>query len=384
MFKRFTLVCLVLLVAPLGVAENPPQLRASGVFAWPPAFSALFGDPVIVTKRGMSESGRARVFGGGSYHSFDGIRRPKASAKVFLYSRGSLSPAEVQHEAAEALARKFFRLVLNPNNLSTYEKRMKMGELIPMDEEVFVELAREQLLEGSSSEDVRNAWWTVRMGLPGTPDPGRRLVILNQHFDHNGEKETHGHFCFGIRKEGGDPNEDRVYDFRAPWFEDRNPRLTEAVNLHGRLQLSGFTENMYDWLYTQTEYRNCYVNLWFLPVTQEQVKLLSYFWKRGEPHVAGDFRPFRKNCASLGLLFYDRILPINTELIAARAPSVDLPVAVAEKIVEPVDEAVFYLLPNVTDERGREPTAKSFVHTPQPSRASSRPFRKLATVPGAN
>ncbi|MGB0240857.1 MAG: hypothetical protein ACPGIH_08520, partial [Verrucomicrobiales bacterium] len=67
-----------------------------------------------------------------------------------------------------------------------------------------------------------------------------------------------------------------------------------------------------------------------------------------------------------------------------RGPSIDFPVGVANRVKEPYEKPPFFRVENMTRVNGREPTAKSEIHRAQPSRASSRVFRNLQKVPGAN
>ncbi|MEM9281119.1 MAG: hypothetical protein AAGA96_04775 [Verrucomicrobiota bacterium] len=380
--KNWGFILLLVCCQPeFGRSED--AIRAREVFDWPPAFEALFDNALIRVREGNAST-QARVLGGGGYDPFDGIVSPSAPAKIVIRTNHEISDRILFDEVATAAAREFYRRVLDSSNRSRYEKRMNMGELVPMDEETFVEIARRRLLGRPADQAIHNAWWTVRMGAVGIPARGHRLLIVNIHLDKDGEGETHGHFCFGIRRNGGDPDGDRLYDFRAPWELVRRPKITEAVNVDDSLQLQGFSENLYDWLYTQTEYRFCYVRMWALPVNREQIALLDAFSRDGAPFQAGPFRPFRKNCASLGALFYDRIRPINEALVTSRGPSIDFPKKVAAEIIETELNPPLLMISNVTDDRGREATASSHIYQPQPSRASSRPFQKLAAHPDFN
>ena len=180
-----------------------------------------------------------------------------------------------------------------------------------------------------------------------------------------------GHISLGLRHKNGRTDTDFILDFRAPWNLDRPPTPFEGFNFGNTLKLAGFTENLYDWLHTQTAHRGCYVKVWALPISREQTVILRHFDKRIEVHQGGNFRALRKNCASLALLFYDRLQPVHESLVASPAVA-DMPLPNALRIVSDYERVPFATLPNVTEEFGREPTARSKVHSAAPSRATSR------------
>ena len=384
MFLRLTVFSAMLSVVSMLHATGAEGHRAGDAFDWPPAFEALFGNPVIKDRRGLVFKESVIVYGAGRYNAYDGMMRGAQPSGVMVCSRAKLSADRVNELAAEALARRFYQLVLHSNRRTRYEDLMEMGELLPMEKERFVTIATKRLAGESTGSPEEDAWWNVRMGVPESASSRYQLVIINLHYDQGDGKVNHGHFCFGLREIGGDAEQDLVFDFRAPWYVDRRPRTTEAVNMHNNLRLMSDTQNLYDWLYTQTEYRNCWVKLWFLPATESQVTLLRSFHERGVQHAAGSFRPFRKNCASLGLLFFDRLQPFTADFLLKRGPSIDFPVAVGKRVKEPYGELPFFRVDNMTDVNGRVPTAKSEIHRAQPSRASSRVFRELQKARGAN
>jgi len=367
------------------VAEGKEPVRASDVFEWPPGFEAMFGDPAIRVLKGTSRRGFGTVVGAGRYNVYDGVMRGEQPSWVTVWVPRNASAAQVNEVAAEALARSFYSHVLHPRQLSRYEDLFGFRELIAMDKERFCKIAKRRLLGGATGSAGEDAWWNIRMGIAGEVDSTHQLVIFNQHWQvTESDKDSYGHFCFGLRKKGGDAQRDIVLDFRAPWFEDRRASTTEAVNLHNRLKIDNTIWNMYDWLYSQTEHRGCYVNCWFIPVTKDQVTLIRHYVEVGNLHLGGNFRPFRKNCASIGQLFLNRLGPFTDGIVASRPPSIDMPKVIAQKIVAKYDDAPFFQVTDVTDERGRFPTAKSHIFRAQPSRETCRPFLLMRAEPSIN
>jgi hypothetical protein len=175
-----------------------------------------------------------------------------------------------------------------------------------------------------------------------------------------------------------------MFDFRAPWPYDRRARFTEAPNIHNRLKLERTTPNLYDWFYTQTEHRNCYINMWAVPIFEEQLTLLREIINRSEVVQAGNFRVGKKNCASLGTHFLDRILPFG-EGVERGVQLIDYPVKTAQFVAKRFsDNANYVNLTNITKKLGRTPTSKSKLHPAEPSRTRSRGFRLLQKNPGLN
>ncbi len=360
--------------------------RADTVADWldyPPAFQSLFGNPEVRVTRYQIGVVSVSVSKTGAFSPGKGFDKTPARNVVRVTTSEEASEKEVRDQIARGLANRFYSKVVSQSARSLNEKKLNMGELVDMNRAIFLDLAAKRLTGAPVPDPVLNAWWDVRMGNRLTPRKDYHLVIINIHYDHKGEKESAGHFCFALRKRGGDPDGDELFDFRAPWLEDRIPRVTESVNIHNRLKLKAFTENLYDWIYTQTEYRNCYVKLWFLPVMEEQKILLDHFSESGKPHLAGSFRVFRKNCASLGLRFYGRIHAFSNPAPHGGLFS-DMPVLAATRIVDRFENVPFVLIPNVTDKRGRVPTAKSKLHPALPSRAGSPGFKILAAEPKVN
>lgn len=368
----------------LGLPDAGAAQRASDYLSLPPVFHDFAGDPLVVFKPFEDGRRESRLFGSSSFLPKSGFQPLRGDARLSLRVADSSNRAEVAAEAAQTLARAFYREVLARKSLTWHERRLHLDELFRLNESRFVELAEEKLRGHPAREAWFDAWWQVRMGLPQSNDPSRQLVLCVLHYDHFGEKTSTGHLCFGIRERGGNAQNDLIFDFRAPWFLDRQPRVTEAINLHDRLPLSAMAMNLYDWLYTQTEFRHCYVDCWFLPVSKEQVALLHHLAERPVVHDAGQFRAFRKNCASLASAFLHRLEPIGKPLPLGRGVA-DIPTQKARQYLEELDESPpFYQLENVTHLRGREATARSRIYHAQPSRESSRAFRMLRMAEGAN
>lgn len=348
----------------------------SELLDFPPAFHALFGDPEIVQKPPRAGSPNVRLSGVGEYRPFFGVQRNSAQPKAIV--RGIESETELRKILADAYSLRFYREVIDPKNLSRYERRLEMGELINLSEEEFVSLSNHFLTGADAGSTHLDAWWTVRMGLPQTPDPSHNLLVTVIHSDRGIEprKESMGHLSLGLRHRNGRADSDFIVDFRAPWNLDRPPKPLEGFNFGNALKLAGFTENLYDWLHTQTAYRGCYVKVWFLPISREQTVLLRHFDEKIEVHKAGNFRALRKNCTSLAVLFYDRLQPIHEPIYASLAIA-DLPLPTALKIVSDYGDVPFARVENITDDLGREPTARSEIHRAVPTRATSRAFRAL-------
>ncbi|MDF1737707.1 MAG: hypothetical protein P1U86_01005 [Verrucomicrobiales bacterium] len=362
------------------------SVRAETVEDWleyPPAFQLLFGNPEVRVKRHPIGVETVSLSKTGVFTAGKGFDKTPTRSVIRVTAGATASDAEVRSLIAKGLANRFFSKVVSQSARNWNEKKLNMDELVEMNRGIFLDLAGKRLTGVPVADPVLNAWWDVRMGNRLKPRRDHHLVIINIHYDYKGEKESAGHFCFALRERGGDPDGDVLFDFRAPWREDRVPRVTEAVNIHNRLKLKAFTENLYDWIYTQTEYRNCYVNLWFLPVMEEQKILLDNFAASGEPHQAGSFRVFRKNCASLGLRFYGRIQAFSNPAPHGGLFS-DMPVLAAARIVDQFENAPMLVVPNLTDKRGRTPTARSKVRQALPSRAGSPGFKILAAEPEVN
>lgn len=366
MFRPFPrlLVWLSLILAftPIYAEE-----RVNDYLKIPPAMARQIGNPLVVMKSGDGPSFRKKVFSKQSYivHASSREQASKVLAKGILTD--------------------FYRKNLSQSSLSINEKRLKMKELIPMTEEIFISTGTNRLMGKRASTQLLDAWWKVRMGMPLRRNYSHQLLIVNQHWERKeGKKTTWGHFCFALRKRGGDPNGDTMFDFRAPWPYDRRARFTEAPNIHNRLKLEGTTVNLYDWFHTQTQYRNCYINMWAVPIHEEQLTLLQALSDRDEKHQAGNFRVGKKNCASMGAHYLDRILPFG-EGIERKVELIDLPVKTGQLTVKRfADKNISVKISNITRKLGRTPTCKSELRPAGPSRATCRSFRLLRNNPEIN
>ncbi|MEM7697817.1 MAG: hypothetical protein AAF236_05375 [Verrucomicrobiota bacterium] len=365
----------------IGVVATPTSSVSQTLaerFDWPPVFEALYGKGRIVVSDQLTGS-ETRVSGTGSFHPRSGITPGLRDAK-FKVSAGA---ANDRRALAALIAADFYDRTLAPQNRIFFEKRLLLEELIPMDRERFVQLATDRLIGVPGGSAVESAWWNVRMGVTGQYSRSHQLALINLHIPVDGDRESLGHFCFAIRRRGGDSERDTTFDFRAPWYEDRRPRFTEAPNVHNKLKISAVSSNFYDWLYTQTEYRNCYVKLFFVPITTDQLTILQTIRDRDPVHFAGNFRVGHKNCASLGLLFLDRLYPISEPILAGGGIA-DKPVPTREKALSRFPDPIPARLETVTELRGRTQTSKSKIHRALPSRGSSDVFRQLRAVPGIN
>ena len=374
-----------MVAAALLLAGHGNSLVAETVQDWldlPPAFVRLFGDPVIDQKTGDSDSVGIRLYGVGNFSPKNGFSRRVYRPRVVITSSSRKGNSEALDALARAMSERFFDEVIARKNLTRHEKLIEMQELIPMTREQFTRMSTKRLMSQKGYPDWFETWWQIRMGLPLHQDPDHQLLVINLHYDREDGKQRAGHFALGIREVGGNPNRDLAFDFRAEWYLDRRATLIEALNLNNELPLRGYSKNLYDWLYTQTEYRNCHADLWFLPIYREQVRMLRHFVEEVGVHESGQFKPVRRNCTTLGLAFLDRLKPFRSELPLGKGIA-DIPTTAAYRYVEPYN-APHFRLTNYTDDRGRKPTVKSKILPASPSRAASRPYRELRKLAFAN
>jgi|GEM_PF-785891 len=353
------------------------QERLTDFLEIPPAMASQSGNPKVMVESGK-QSKKRRVSGE--------VFSAGLTAYQVRVPEGKTSRGEVRRLLAREILSDFYQKNLTRSALSINEKRLKMAEIIPMNREIFMAAGMNRLRGERAPTPLLDAWWKTRMGMPLHPDRRHQLIVVNLHADKgDGKVRSLGHFCFGYRERGGAPQQDTMFDFRAPWYLDRKPGKIEALNLHNRLKLEVTIENLYDWLYTQTEFRNCLVKMWFIPVYEEQFALLRDFARRGEGAQAGNFRAGKKNCASLGARFFERILPIRDHLEGG-SRIFDFPVKTAKWVVKcyPPQKTIYVKIDNVTQEHGHKPTYKSEIHAALPSRSGSRCFRLLAEIPGIN
>ncbi|MAS95261.1 MAG: hypothetical protein CMO55_18845 [Verrucomicrobiales bacterium] len=347
---------------------------------FPPSFVRLFGDPAIDWKEGVRDE--IRLTGVGEFTPKGGFEREVQKPRVVV-DASLIGEGGVKERLANLLSERFFEEVIARKNLTMHEKRIRIQELIPMTKEEFAKMSTRRLLRRPGNPKWFQTWWIARMGLPMHPDPNHQLIIMNLHYDREDGKQRAGHFAFAIREKGGNPNRDIVFDFRAEWYLERRATLTEALNLNNDLPMRGYTKNLYDWLYTQTELRNCHADFWFLPVYREQVELFYHFSDMVQVHEAGQFKPIRRNCTTLGLAFLDRVKPFRTPLPLGKGVA-DVPTVGAKRYLKPYGDVPYIRITNYTDDRGREPTTISKIHRAEPSRATCRPFRELRNFAPAN
>lgn len=355
------LLPLVLLLSPSARSET-----VADCLDWPPVFERTWGNPGVMVKEAPQDCPKVVFI------------RP---ARLVI-----VKTPDCASKSVSFLLRKYFlglawSTYLDERALSEVETRLNMGELIPMSRSTFFKVGHCRLAGRQTGDCVQDAWWNVRTGVSLTESCDHLLAITNLEWD-DPDKYSHGHFAFALRKRRGSPSKDTIYDFRAPWYEDRRPRFTEAPNIHNVLKLRGLQENLYDWLYTQTEYRNSHVTMSFTRIHKEQIALLRAY--KGNVHDAGNFRVFKKNCASLGTQFLNRLLPLDEE-IRGEDSFADLPTRAHKASVDAFGGAVEAVeIKNHTLEAGNDPTSKSELHAAQPSRAASRPYRKLMEVAEIN
>lgn len=332
--------------------------------AWPPVFERAYGNPEVIVREGANCPAPRVTF-------------VRPLAKVYVKMPAGCGCSDVDGALRSHFLGVAWEDFLADANLSFYEEKLNVEELIPMDRREFFRIGQCHLAGGSTGNCARDAWWKVRMDQPLTPSRDHLLAMTALVWD-DPDKTTFGHFSFLLRRRGGCPDGDLVFDFRAPWLLDRRPRFTEAPNFHNRLKLRTWKENLYDWIYTQTEYRNCHIRIQFVETFQEQVTLLKAF--DGEQR-AGNFRVLKKNCASLGLQTLNRIIPLD-DRIKGEHKLVDLPFKTYENSIEKfgaIDlEEIF--IENVTQERGNEFTSKTALRRAGPSRGTSRGYSILQKI----
>ena len=338
-----------------------------GRLAWPRVLKESFGNPEIKIIQSIDETAAPVTF-----------LRPART--VFVRTRG-IGGEEVNRLLASYFSGLFWDRFLSDEVRDEFDKRLNLREIIPLTKREAVRIGTCQMLGRSSGSATKDAWWKVRTGSILTESTTHLLGIASLEWDEEGA-HSFGHYAICLRQRGGNADGDSIYDFRAPWREDRRPRFTEGPNFHNRLKISALQQNLYDWAYTQSEHRNCNVTLSFFKVSEEQVLLLQSF--NGRVHEAGNFRAFKKNCTSLGTRFMNRILPVD-EPVPGKDAAFDIPNRAREATLKRFGGIITEVgIENVTDERGRKPTNKTDIHPAEPSRGASRPFRILKDLPEIN
>ncbi|MDF1751972.1 MAG: hypothetical protein P1U89_04260 [Verrucomicrobiales bacterium] len=334
---------------------------------WPPVFERSYGDPKLL------------VFNAEGVEPKIQFIRP--ARLVTVRADDSCPEAQIDWTIRQYFLGLLWKDYLAQGALSENEIRLNMKELVPMPRATFLKIGHCHLAGRSTGNRVHDAWWRVRTGMDLKESCDHLLAITTLEWD-DPDKYSHGHFAFALRKRGGDIHTDALYDFRAPWELDRRPRFTEAPNIHNKLKLKALRENLYDWIYTQTEFRNSHVTMSFVKVHEEQVALLRAY--NGRVHEAGNFRVFKKNCASLGTQFINRLLPLDEE-IKGEHSFADLPLRKNQHTIEQLGGLIKEVyIENRTLEAGREPTSRSKLHPAKPSRKLSRGYQILSAVDEVN
>ena len=369
---------LVLFFTPSLAAE-----KVSDHFLLPPAMEKLVGNPAIHYLAPEKAPAKSFLLGFGNYEPLHGFGPRLTRSRILIVGANELPPEDIASLIAVPLLRTFYEEVLSEEARSQYARELFMKELLPISKARFLALGSQVLCQGSSGVAWFDNWWKVRMGLPLTRSHDHHLVLINLQMADPGFQSKTGHICLGLREKGGNPDEDTIIEFRAPWYLDRIPTIVEGLNLNDNLPTRVYPENFYDWLYTQTELRNNNVRLWLLPIAKEQVQLIRAFLDLRGFHEAGQYRPLRGNCASLALLFLHRIQPLDTPLLLEKHLA-DLPFQASERVRRQFRETTGrdrpypqFSMEARTRLNGLEPTAKSKMHRAQPSRRHSGAFQDL-------
>lgn len=335
--------------------------------SWPPVFERAYGTPEVVVREGSN----CRV---------PRVTFVRPLATVYVRVPEGCACSQIDRALRSHFLGVAWEDFLDDANLTYYEGKLNIEELIPMDRDEFFRIGHYRLAGCSTGHCAQDAWWKLRMDEPLKPSQDHLLAMTALVWD-DPDSKTFGHFSFVLRQRGGCPDGDLIFDFRAPWLLDRRPRFTEAPNFHNRLKLRTWKENLYDWIYTQTEFRNCHIRIRFVETCEEHVTLLKAF--DGEQH-AGNFRALKKNCASLGLQTLNRLIPLD-ERIKGEHKLADLPFETYENAIEQfgaIDlEEIF--IENVTQEQGNEFTSKTALRDAMPSRKGSRGYcilKKIAVI----
>ncbi len=364
--QRFLLWLLCLLSASAAGVSGADGERIADRLEWPPVFERQFGNPVIVMRPALSDRCEVKFF-------------PVAGRIAVPQSGGKGVSDNSDRLLMDFFLGRIWERYLAPESLPRNDRRMNMEELIPMSRERFFEIGRCRLAGRSSGCPSADAWWQVRMGQPLSVSRTHLMALCSISWDEP-DRNNRGHYSFAVRRRGGDPGGDVILDFRAAWDLDRRPTLGEAFNRDDELQLESIRENLYDWLYTQTEHRNCNVSATFTAIHCEQIQLIRAFGD--EARQAGPFRLVQKNCASLGVRFMNRLLPLDQPL---SSPVVDLPLRAIDETAERFGgKRGVVEIADVTEERGNRPSNSNHLRPAKPSREASRPYQILLQVEGIN
>ena len=363
MYGRFLIPVILFLLVTTTVGFSNESTVSSRMH-WPPLFKRTFGDPkVSVVQRRLNLPTRLTYF--------------YPTNKVTIKVNGTISHAEVNRMIRKEFLGMVWRKYLAKEAQLDHEHRLNMQELIPISQTLFMTSGLKWLENQSTGNEVLDCWWKVRMGETLTPSKDYTLAFSTILWA-DSERTSYGHYSFCLRKRGGDPNKDAMFDFRAPWTKDTRPTASDGLNLKNSLKISARRENLYDWIYTQMNFRNVDIRLRFVPIHEEQVKLLQAFSGFQD---GGNFRVFRKNCASMGSLFAQRLLPLDGPL-ADELTLADLPLLASDRSV-----AIFgggSMIADVTiNNRTTTPSNRTALRK-APDRKTSHGFRYLLTVPEIN
>ncbi len=365
-------------VAP---AESP---RASDYLQLPPVMARLMGDPRIEFVASESEAAPGRIPGRVGSRSI-ALRRVTATSATALRVAerrhpGSITVVSPRDRSAEAVREAVARSISEFFWGAHFEGRDNRLELIPLTRHRFVRIGQGQLTRRPVSDELGNAWWRVRMGLPLTPDPDYHL-ILSDCFTES-LNLPYGHFAVGLRRRGGDLEEDLAIDPRAPRYEAEAPALVEYLNANGSMVNGVHTWNLWDWYHTQVQYRDITLKMRIVSLAREQALLLKQLAHRDDLREVGPFRVATFNCATLGLKLMDSLLPLDRPIRTGQLV-VKTPGRGIRKAAERFPFVTALEIPSETIKNGRELTSRSDVR-PAPDRVNTVVFQILSRIPEIN
>jgi hypothetical protein len=262
-----------------------------------------------------------------------------------------------------------------------FSNRDNRLEGIPLDQQKFVQIGMTKLTSaGPPPSSVESSWWKVRMGLPQKRDSDFHLLSTVATYAEG--FSLYGHYTFGLRRIGGDPEHDIAIDPRAPWESDDPPTYKDWKNPENSLVCGLHSRPLYDWLYTQTHMRGLNVEINFITASKEQVQLLQALIHRPGITEIAPFKTFRYNCATLGQLFFEGLLPAGKKVCLPH-PLADIPDRIARKINRRFDVVKTVELESHPNPDGEPRTASWKVH-PAPDRRKTPEFIALKEVEALN
>lgn len=313
-------------------------------------------------------------------HSHDGkyerVHPTRAKAGILAIKvKGHQSGSGKAIESALAAA------VLNHFWTTCFAKRDNRLEGIPLDRQRFLSIGMSQLTGSHpSGSSLNETWWKVRMGLPLESDPNHHLLSIVGTYAEG--FAIYGHYSFGLRKIGGDPNSDFAIDPRSPWEEKVPPNFKDWQN-KGDYLISGLhVWPLYDWLYTQTHLRGLDVMIHCLSASTEQVRLMRALAERENMKEIAPFEVSRYNCATMGELVFESLLPVG-EKISLPHPLADIPDRLARKIDRRFEKVAVVEVESQTEKNGRVRTPNWLVR-PAPNPWKTYGFLFLNQVPELN